>query len=122
MRKFSLALLLLLLTACAPVVSVLFGDSEQGSLGLEIGRESTKVTFAAGNQDAEEVALYIGGSNLSVDDDKCEVVENGIGCTLGTVAAETSYEITVRGSKLSANVTYYRPGSSEPLLLLAQVQ
>ncbi len=122
MRSLGLSLSLLVLTACAPIVTVLFGDSKQGSLELAIGGDSTKITFAAGQQDAEEVALYIGGSNLTVDDANCEVVENGIGCSLGTVAAETSYEVTVRGSKLSANVTYYRPGSAEPLLLLAEVQ
>lgn len=121
MRKLVGVFLFLFLIGCAPTISVLFGDPEQGSLELEIGRTSTKVIFAAGNQDALDVALYIGGNNLSVNDNKCTPEGNGFGCILGTVAAGGSYEVTVQGSQLSANVTYLRSGSAEPLLLLAEV-
>jgi hypothetical protein len=122
MRNFVLSLSVLLLAACAPIVTVLFGDANEGSLALAIGGSSTKITFAAGSQDARDVALYIGGENLHVNDAKCKKEGNGIGCILGTVAAGTSYEVTVEGSKLSANVTYLRLGSQETLLLLAEVQ
>ena len=30
------------------------------------------------------------------------------------MAADSSYTLQVRGSRLSANVTFYRPGSSMP--------
>lgn len=121
MRKLLGFFLCLFLTSCAPTFSVLFGDKDEGSLALKLGGGNTRVIFAAGTRDALDVALYIGGNNLSVNDDNCAREGNGFGCILGTVAAGGSYEVTVQGSQLSANVTYLRSGSAEPLLLLAEV-
>jgi hypothetical protein len=122
MRKLVLVFLLVALAGCVPIINLLSRDPDNGALHLTTNSSGATLSFAAGEKNAEEVALYIGGNGLSVDDDKCEPVENGIGCTLGTLAAGASYEVTVKGSKLSTSVTYYRPGSARPFLLLAEVQ
>lgn len=98
----------LLLAGC------LFNDE---SARLSIVRSSAaeaSVVFFAGKAAAEEVALFVGGDGLSVQDARCRPQGRGQGCELDTVAADSSYTLQVRGSRLSANVTFYRPGSSVP--------
>ncbi len=123
MRKVILGCLLIVLSGCVPaLLNLLIQDTDKGALQLTTTSTGTIITFSAGQKDAQEVALYIGGENLQVADDKCQPVDNGMGCDLGNINTGASYEVIIQGSKLSANVTYYRPGSSQPLLLLLEVQ
>jgi hypothetical protein len=114
-----------LLTSCAPVIAafnIFASDSSKAGLRLRGNGDGAVVTFEAGEQAAEAVALYVGGQGLKVEDPKCRPVNQGIGCELGNVEANKSYAVMVTGSKLSANVTFYRAGSNKPLLLLAEAQ
>jgi hypothetical protein len=122
MRRFTLVFLLFFLAGCVPILNMISRDSDKGELRLKTDAGGATITFAAGEQNAEDVALYISGNDLSIEDDKCAPEGTGMGCILGTIVAGESYEVRVRGSKLSTNVTYYRPGSARPFLLLAEVQ
>jgi hypothetical protein len=124
MHKIALGLILLL-TSCAPVIAafnIFASDGNKAGLRLKGNGDGAVVTFEAGEQLAQQVGLYIGGMGLKVEDSKCKPVNNGIGCDLGNIEAGKNYAVTVTGSKLSANATYYRAGSDRPFLLLAEAQ
>jgi hypothetical protein len=120
-ERLFISVCLLLLVACIPAMNIVAGSNDGSKLSLSVGTTNS-VTFEVGEQDAEEVALYIGGTNLVVTDEKCQPVENGIGCVLGTIAAGQSYQVVVQGSRLSTNVTYYHPDSARPFLLIAETK
>jgi hypothetical protein len=123
MRKLVLGLLLVFLSGCVPaLLNLILQDPDKGELRFATNADGATIRFSAGEKDAEDVALYIGGENLQMADPNCGPVDNGIGCELGTIAAGDSYEVMVQGARLTSSVTYYRPGSSQPVLLLTEVK
>jgi hypothetical protein len=123
MRKLILGVLLIILSGCTPaLLNLILQDSDKGELRFSTNATGATITFLSGKKDAEDVALYIGGENLKVTDPNCGPVDNGIGCELGTISTGGSYEVIVEGARLTSSVTYYRPGSSQPILLLMELQ
>lgn len=104
-----LVLLAFILSACVPIqtsaesfVRAVGAGDDPAILILE----NTTVTFVP-NGMALDATLYIGGNNLTVQDDRCQVQGNGVGCILGDVSEATSVSI-LTGEHLSANIAYYR--------------
>ena len=73
----------------------------------------TDVVFSSGSGTAYSVVLYLGGDNLNVTDQRCDVVNNGIGCDLGDVTGST--RVAFNGNDVSVNTTYFRSDVNTPL-------
>lgn len=102
----------LALTSCAPLLSSIQGDS------AALTRDKASVLFSAGTLDAEDVAVYINGSEVTATGDgaQCKVISTGIGCALGTVPAGRSFRLIITGNVTSGSATFYRPMSNRPVL------
>ena len=114
------------LISCVPSVFNLFaGDNQGAKLRLQGDSGGATISFEAGNQEVQDLALFIGGNGLSLESNPgniCKPVQDGIGCVAAKVAAGEKLEVKLKGSKLSASATYYRPGSDKPFALLAQTK
>ena len=129
MRKVRLLALcctaLMALMSCAPVFNLFAGDNQKARLRLQGDSSGAIISFEAGEQEAQEVALFIGGKDLNLENTSggtCKPVQDGIGCTAAKIAAGDKLEVKLKGSKFSASVTYYRPGSDRPFALLAETK
>jgi hypothetical protein len=127
--KRILAVLLVALTACVPSASgPAANDShnyKDGLLPLTLARagERVEVVLNAGLQDAEEAALTIGGDDLvllaPLDPTQCALLAGKVECTPPTIPAGKAFIVTVTGTKVRANASWYRPGS---LVLIGPVR
>jgi hypothetical protein len=118
-----------LFASCMPAattaLNIFSGDNLKGRLGLKIAGDAATVTFEAGDQEVQGMALFIGGEPIrfeTAEGGNCKPVKEGFGCTLEKLAAKSSFVAKVKGGKFSASVTYYRPGSDRPYALLAEVR
>jgi hypothetical protein len=94
------------------LVALLVGcGSAPATLGVSRTGDVVTVTFEAGPQAAEQVALSISGNIVSLEDSKCKKISVSYGCDLGTIDAEKSYTLKVTGPKIIVVVSFYRPGS-----------
>lgn len=102
----------LALSSCAPLLGTLQGDD------ASLTRSSGSVLFDAGTTNAEDVAVYLKGDAITVSGSGavCSAVSTGIGCTLGTVPAGKKFRLIVAGTLTSGSATFYRPGSTRPIL------
>jgi threonine dehydrogenase-like Zn-dependent dehydrogenase len=118
----------LMFVSCAPVAAAFnIFASDQLKAKLRLARDGTgaTVTFSAGEQEAQEVALYIGGEGLKLEsptDGSCKPVQDGLGCIIKSSTASGEFVVKLKGKQHSANVTYYRPGSDKPYFLLAEAR
>ena len=129
----------LLLASCAPVANVAKDTVNRVGRGddtarLEATREAegyVSLTFYAGDSDAQDPTLFIGGSGLEVDPHNapfCFVQSDGLGCKIGevdensephrVVRAGTRYVVYVSGEGVTSSVRYYRAGGVKPLLIV----
>ncbi|HEX2864489.1 MAG TPA: hypothetical protein VHN99_07960 [Deinococcales bacterium] len=121
MRKYLLAgLVAVTLAACVPSLNGPAATDTQnypnGMQPLTLDRQgaNVEVVFNAGQADAEEGALVISGTDLTLlapKDGSCVVVPPVIQCALPTVPAGKSFVVTVAGQNVRANASWYRPGS-----------
>jgi hypothetical protein len=119
-------ILCLCLISCVPSVFNLFaGDNQGAKLRLQGDTNGATISFEAGSQEVQDLALFIGGKDLSLESNpgnNCKPVQDGIGCTAAKIAVGEKLEVKVKGSKFSASATYYRPGSDRPFALLAETK
>jgi hypothetical protein len=108
---------LLMLVSCAPSLTST----------LQRNNDTVRIQLNAGSQPALDIALLISGNNLEPFSDNaksaCTKTPNGkLGCDIADLAANTSWEATVRGQDVRCNVTFYRPNESIPQVSVCQVQ
>lgn len=124
-RFLAVVAALLMLSACAvpPAVQQAVEDAVravgQGGDGATLVLTESSATFDAGDATAHNVTLYFGGVNLVVTDSRCEVINNGVGCDLGSI--DDSTVVTYTGSDISANVSYYREDVDTPLFFYVRL-
>lgn len=126
LKLFLLSLLAVFMVTACTVPGVIKNAAEdavatigRGSDDATLTLTTASVTFDAGSSVAHNVALYLGGVGLLVTDERCEVVNNGVGCDLGTI--EDSTAINYTGSDVSVNVSYYRDDVDTPLFFYVRL-